>query len=146
MSQNFIEAMVQGPKDIVMAQRIVKVTVYVSLVVTLLTAVFAILGFYQTSKDAALQYLLDPWSLFDVLLMLVCTFFLYKRKLWAAIVLAIHQLLSLIILYIDLDKLPGAIALLKLALFVSAVRAVYLINKEHKKTGDAMPDVDGSDL
>jgi hypothetical protein len=132
MSQNFIEAMFQGPKDIATAQRIVKVTVYVSLFITLLSAGFAIAGFYQTSSDTQLQYLLDPWSLIDVFLMLIFTFFLYKRKLWAAIGLVVHLLLNLIILYVDLDKLPGVIAVCKLALFISASRSVYLINKENK--------------
>jgi len=125
-----MEAMFQGPKDVVMAQRIVKVTVYVSLFIICLTAAFAISGFYQTSSDNTMQYLMDPWSLFDVLLMSTFTFFLYKRKLWAAICLVVHQILNLVIIYIDLGKLPGAIAIFKLALFVSAIRAIYLINKE----------------
>jgi|GEM_PF-2372181 hypothetical protein len=136
MSQNFIEAMFQGPKDLIMAQKVVKVTVYVSLVITLLTAALAISGLFQTSSDPTLQYLMDPWSLFDVVLMLVFTFFLYKRKLWAPIALVVHQVLSLLIIYIDLNKLPGMLAIFKLVLFISAIRAVHLINNESKKVDE----------
>ena len=64
--------------------------------------------------------------------MLLFTYFLYKRKLWAALGLVIHQLLNLIILYIDLGNFPGVIAILKLALFISACRGIHLINKENR--------------
>jgi hypothetical protein len=130
MSQSFMEAVLKGPKDLDMAQKIVRVAVYVSLAVTLLTAILAVIGLFQTSSDPTMQYLLDPWALLDVALMLLFTFFLYKRKLWAPIALVGHQVLSFVIVYIDLSQLPGALGIFKLLLFIAAIRAVYLIKTE----------------
>ncbi|WP_298445766.1 hypothetical protein [uncultured Ferrimonas sp.] len=132
MSQNFMEALFQGPKDVVMAQKIVKVAVYVSLFIAIFTASFAIAGLYQTSSDTTWQYIMDPWSLFDVFLMLIFTYFLYKRKLWASICIVVHQVLNLVIIYLDLGRFPGAIAMFKLILFISAIRAIRLINQDVK--------------
>ncbi|WP_027253992.1 hypothetical protein [Photobacterium halotolerans] len=133
MSQSFISAVFQGPKDIVMAQRIVKVSVYVSILMIFISATLAIAGFFQTSSDARVQYMLDPWMLIDVFLLGVLTFFLYKRKLWAAIVFLIYHLVNLIIIYIELERFPGALGFLKLILFMAAVRSVYMVNKDSKE-------------
>ncbi|WP_120510313.1 hypothetical protein [Photobacterium salinisoli] len=133
MSQSFILAVFQGPKDVVMAQRIVKVSVYVSILMIVMSASLAIAGFFQTSSDARVQYILDPWMLIDVFLLGVLTFFLYKRKLWAAIVFLIYHLVNSIIIFIELERFPGALGFLKLILFMAAVRSVYMINKESKK-------------
>ncbi|MEI8594245.1 hypothetical protein [Photobacterium sp. Hal280] len=75
MSQSFILAVFQGPKDVVMAQRIVKVSVYVSILMVFISAALAIAGLFQTSSDARIQYMLDPWMLIDVFLLSVLTFF-----------------------------------------------------------------------
>jgi ABC-type microcin C transport system permease subunit YejE len=130
MSQNLFDALFQGPKDVVMANRVVQVAVYVSLFMALVTAIVAVLGFYQTSEDPHIQYFLDPWMSIDVVLMLFLTFFLYKRKLWAAICLVVYQIINVVVVYIDLNRLPGALFILKMALFVSAATSIHLINKE----------------
>lgn len=129
MSKNFMEAIFQGPDNLEIAQKIVNTAVGVSIFIILLTATFSIVGFYKSSSDATLNYLLDPWMLIDVFLMVLFTFYLYKRKLWAPIALVVHQLLGLVVLYIDLGQFPGAIAIFKLVLFVGAIRAIHFINK-----------------
>ena len=127
--QTFFEALAKGPDTIDMAERIVMVAVYLSVFIMVLTFGFAFAGLYQTSEDETLQYLLDPALLIDVSLMAFFTLFLYKHKLWASIALLVQQLLGLIMVYVDLGKLPGGLAILKILLFVAAVRAVYFLNK-----------------
>ncbi|MGI2169103.1 hypothetical protein ACROAE_02690 [Shewanella sp. MF05960] len=128
MSQKFFEAVIQGPNNIESANHIIKTTTWVSIFVIAITAAFAIFGFFQASTDETLNYLLDPWLLVDVVLMSIFTFYLYKRKLWAPIALAVHQLFGIVIMYIDLEKFPGVIVIFKLLLFVGAARSIYFIN------------------
>jgi hypothetical protein len=135
MKQSFMGAIFNGPKDIATAQKIVNVTVCMSLFIAVLAAAISVVGFYKISSDKTIQYLFDSWSFVDVFFIFVFTFFLYKRKLWAAICLVVHLILSLVIIYIDLNKLPGVIAMCKLALFLSAIRAIHFINKEGINSG-----------
>ena len=45
MSQNFFEVVTQGHKDIVSAEKVIKISVYVTVIVALLTVGLAIAGF-----------------------------------------------------------------------------------------------------
>jgi hypothetical protein len=128
MSQNFIEVVTQGPKDIESAEKVIKISVYVTVIVALLTVGLAIAGFYQSSNDPKLDYLLDPYSLLDGILLSIFAFFLYKRKLWAAIALVLHQTAGFAVLWIEFNKFPGVIPIFKIILYISAIRGIYLIN------------------
>jgi len=128
MRQNFFEIVTQGPKDIESAEKVIKISVYVTIIVALLMGGFAIAAFYQTSNDPKLDYLLDPYSLLDVILLSVFAFFLYKRKLWAAIALVLHQIFGFAVLWIEFNKFPGVIPVFKIILYISAARGIYLIN------------------
>ncbi len=132
MSQNIFSALFSGPEDTVTARKVVRIVVYISLSLALLAAVFAISGFFKESSNQSVQYLLDPWLLIDAFLTLVFTFYLYKHKLWAPICMIVHQVLGWVVLYIDLDKYPSGPAILILVIYISATRAVHMINKDTK--------------
>ena len=129
MPQKFFEAVIQGPNNIESANQVIKTATWLSVIIVGITAAFAISGFFQSSSNDALNYFLDPWLLVDVVLMSIFTFYLYKRKIWAPIALAAHQILGMVVMYIDLEKFPGIFAVFKIILYVGAARSIYFINK-----------------
>jgi hypothetical protein len=135
-TQSLWMAIIQGPTDIEKSKQIIKVTVFVIIIVALTTASFAISSFFYTSEDSKLNYFLDPYLFIDSALLLFLTFYLYKHKLWAIVCLIILEVSGWIITYIDLDKFPGGIAILKLLLFISAYKSIQLINEANNKLGE----------
>lgn len=127
MSQNIFRAIIQGPKDAEMAKKVVKITIYLLLFSAVVTFVFSVAGFFKESDIEPVQYMLDPFALIDVVLMLVLAFFIYKQHLWAAITLIGYQLLSSYVIYSETGHIPSAIIAIKVLLFISTARGVYLL-------------------
>lgn len=130
MSQNLIQAILGGPKEPEIARKVVKLTTYVLVITAIISAIFSVAGFFLEGKGQAMQYLLDPWALVDVLISLILAFFIYKLKLWAGIAIVVIQVLSAYLIYTETGHIPSAIVLFKFILFVSACKGIYLLNKQ----------------
>ena len=130
MSQNIFRAIIQGPKDAETAKKVVKITIYLLLFSAVVTFVFSVAGFFKKSDIAPVQYMLDPFALIDVGLMLILAFFIYKQHLWAAITLVGYQFLSSYVVYSETGHIPSAIIALKILLFISTARGIYLLKKQ----------------
>lgn len=133
MSQNIFQAITQGPKEEKTAKTVVKITTFLLVFSAVFTLIFSVAGFFQTSETELIQYLLDPYAMIDVVLMFVLAFFIYKLHLWAAITLIIYQLLSSYVIYSETAHFPSAVVALKLLLFISTCRGIYLLNKQAKE-------------
>lgn len=92
-----------------------------------ITAVFSIAWFFLKSGDRQLDYLLDPWLLLDVWLILVMAVFTFRKCRVASPALVVDFIASKITLRIDFGAPKGVIvSIIFLAFYVSAVRGSYL--------------------
>jgi hypothetical protein len=139
MSQSLFKAVFEGPNDVFMAKRIINVAVIVSAIAILISLVFVVAGFFTKSTNEVITYAMDPWILADIIVATVFTFFLYKRRIWAAIVLSILVVIDMLVFYIEFERIPSALALLKLLIFIGGVKAILFLNKAESRVdnGDA---------
>ncbi|KZY71884.1 hypothetical protein A3738_14475 [Oleiphilus sp. HI0066] len=143
--RGFFDSLLLGPVDIPTAEKIIKISICVSVLIALLTASLAVMELYQKSSNLNLIFALKHFILIDAFLLLVLTFFLYKRQLWAAICLVVYLVLNEVIKYIDLDKIPSLFTVLKILLFIGAARSVYFIGKHRGEPKDGSSQQNKSD-
>ena len=129
MAQKLIQAIFSGPKNKENALKVVKITSCFLLVSAIITAGLAVAGFYWSSDNEVIEFFLDPSGLIDVGIILFLAYFVYKLKLWAAIVLIVYQLLSSLVVYLEMGHIPSGMVILKLALFISTAKGIWLVNK-----------------
>ena len=104
-----------------------------ALVSAAITTTFGVLGFFTQSSNADLNYMLDPWILLDVVLIVVLAIFIFRKSRVASTLLLVHFVASKLIMWIDLGapkRLP--LALIFLFYYFTAMRGTYLWNSTYR--------------
>lgn len=103
-----------------------------------ITAIFGVAGFFANSSDSALNYLLDPYILIDVFLMLVLAFFISRKSRVASTLLLIYFVLSKIDTWLTIGEPKGLlISILFFLYYFTAMRATYIWHSKHKKKANS---------
>jgi hypothetical protein len=107
-----------------------------ALISACITAIFGIVGFFTQSSNADMNYLLDPWILLDVILIMVLAIFIFRKSRVASTLLLIHFVVSKAIMWIDLEAPKGIIlSIIFFLYYVKAMRGTYIWNsKYHENT------------
>lgn len=124
-------------KDEKSCKRAIRNGVIAALVSASITLLFAVFSFFVTSEDKTLQYLLDPWILVDVVLLLVLAFFVYKKSRTASTILLVYFIASKISTWYDLGEVRGAaISLIFFLFYLNAMRATYIWHSRYKTAAE----------
>ena len=92
-----------------------------------LTGIFGIIGLFTSSSNKNLNYLLDPWILVDVALIIVLGIFIFRKSRTAATLLILHFVSSKLIMWSDLGEPKGLfMSLIFLFFYGNAMRGTYL--------------------
>jgi hypothetical protein len=109
-----------------------------------ITSIFGLAGFFTNSSNQALNYFLDPWTLIDVVLIVMLGFFVFRKSRIAATLLVIYFVSGKLMLWASLGKPTGLIVSLVFFLYyVTAMKGTYLWNSRFHDnaidTEDAQP-------
>jgi uncharacterized membrane protein len=140
MSQSLPIALFLGPKDAVVAQKVINFVVWYGFITS-------IIGFsiwfipYEPLQQGLDQLGMPIWLLsITLLISLLCYYFLYKKQLWAPCVLVVLNISDMIMTYMDSGTFPGSIAVFTLAFFMSATQATFLLKKQQREDDSARLD------
>lgn len=104
-----------------------------ALVSAAITAILGVLGFFTQSSNADLNYLLDPWILLDVGLIVVLAIFIFRKSRVASTLLLVYFVASKLIMWIDLGAPKGfLVAMIFLLYYFTAMRGTYLWNSTYR--------------
>ena len=91
-----------------------------------LTAAFAIAGLFVQETGTAVDYILDPWMLIDVVLIVVLALFVFRKSRVAATSLLIYFGISKVIMWMEMGKAPGLfMTLIFFYFYANAMRGTY---------------------
>ena len=111
-----------------------------ALVVAGLTALAAIAGFFVNTSDERLSSMLDPWSLVDVVLILVLAVFIFRKSRVASTLMLAYYIASKILQVMDGGGTAGLfVAVFFVLYFVTAMRGTYLWHSKYRH--EAVPEV-----
>ncbi|TLY50335.1 MAG: hypothetical protein E6K53_10810 [Gammaproteobacteria bacterium] len=100
---------------------------YATLISAAITAVFGILGFFVESSDHDLSYMLDPWILADVVLMVILAFFIFRKSRVAATLLLIYFIASKVLMWVEMGSPKGIlVSIIFFLYYLTAMRGTYL--------------------
>lgn len=91
-----------------------------------LTAAFAFAGVFVKQTGTAADYMLDPWSLIDGVLILVLAIFVFRKSRVASTLLLIYFAISKVIMWMEMGRAPGLFMTLVFVYFyANAMRGTY---------------------
>jgi hypothetical protein len=134
MIQKTIEAYIYGPKEEIIAKRMILITcalVAFSIISTAGMYAYYLLVGHKSELGALLN---DPTVPVTLLLLAAFGFLTYKEKIWAAIILLLNQLLDLLVLFQSSASSIGIITVVKILIYVGAIRAIWYLTKQKKST------------
>ena len=98
-----------------------------------LTFIFSLIGFFTKSSDTDINYFLDPWSMIDVILMIILIIFIFKKSRVATTFMFFYFLISKIIQWYSLSNLQGLfMALVFLFFYFNAMYASFIWHLKYK--------------
>ena len=98
-----------------------------------ITAVFAVIGLFTQTANTDLNYLLDPWMLVDVVLILILAYFVFRKSRVASTMLFVYFVASKIIMWIEVGAPKGALmAIVFLLYYGAAMRATYIWHSKYR--------------
>lgn len=98
-----------------------------------ITTIFAVAGFFVSSRDKTVQYLLDPWILADVVLIVVLGVFVFRKSRVASTILVGYWALAKALMWYQLGAPSGLVmSVIFFAIFVTAMRGTYLWNSKYR--------------
>jgi hypothetical protein len=98
----------------------------VALISAAIGLAFGAAGFFTSSENKALNYLLDPWILLDAALMVLIGIFVLRKSRVAATLIVIYFIAAKVMMWIELQSAPGLpISLVVLYFYVTAMRATF---------------------
>jgi len=100
-----------------------------------ITSVFAGIGFFTSSSNKDLAYLLDPWMAVDVLFIVILGIFIFRKSRVAATIMVLYFSVSKAIIWYDMGKARGlAMSLIFFLFYFTAMRGTYIWHKSYKDT------------
>ena len=98
-----------------------------------ITAVFAGIGFFTSSSNKDLAYLLDPWLTVDVVLILILGIFIFRRSRAAATIMLLYFAVSKAIMWYDMGNVKGLfVSIIIFKFYFTAMRGTYIWHKSYK--------------
>ena len=99
-----------------------------------ITGLFAVGGLFMRPDDETLAYVMDPFSLADVVLMVVLAFFVFRRSRVASTLLFVYFLASKLLIWAETGMMTGfVVTLLFFALYGNAMRGTYLWHARYRE-------------
>ena len=130
-------------KDQRSCEKAIKSGGIVALISAAITLAFALFSFFTTSENKSIQYLLDPWILIDVVLIIILAIFIFKKSRTAATLLLIYFIAGKAMMWYELGELRGlGISLIFLAFYFNAMRATYIWHSKYKNKSDGISTED----
>lgn len=98
-----------------------------------ITALFAMTGFFTSSTDKDLAYILDPWLMVDVVLIIVLAVFILRKSRVASTLLFIYFIMSKAMMWYEMAAPKGLfISIVFFVFYLNAMRATYIWHKRYK--------------
>ena len=98
-----------------------------------ITSIFGIAGFFTNSAKQDLNYFLDPWTLIDVVLIVMLGLFVFRKSRIAATLLVVYFVSGKLIMWAELGKPTGLImSLIFFLYYVTAMRGTYIWNSRFR--------------
>lgn len=98
-----------------------------------ITAVFAGIGFFTTSSNKNLAYLLNPWLAVDVLLIVILGICIFRKSRFAATTMVLYFAVSKVIMWYDMGKVRGLFtSIIFFMFYFTAMRGTYIWHKSSK--------------
>lgn len=106
----------------------------VTAVLSLMVVTFSLL---LNSDDNVLSYWNDPLHLFDVVLVLIMSYGIYRKSRTAAVLMLVYFLVSKIIITIETEAMSGLIlAVVFLYFFARSVQGAFVFHRIEKEEGE----------
>lgn len=101
-----------------------------------ITAVFAGIGFFTSSSNKDLAYLLDPWLTVDAVLIVILGIFIFRRSRVAATIMVLYFAVSKAIIWYDMGNMKGLfVGFIFFMFYFTAMRGTYIWHKSYKNEG-----------
>jgi hypothetical protein len=98
-----------------------------------ISALFGIAGFFTSSDDQELKYVLDPWILVDVVLIVVLGIFVFRKSRVASTLLFIYYTAGKCFQWYELGKPSGLLmAMIFVLYYFTAMRGTYLWHSKYR--------------
>lgn len=105
-----------------------------------LAAAFGIAGFFTSSTNATLNYLLDPWILLDVALLVVLGVFVWRKSRVAATLLLVYFIASKLMMWAELGKAQGVfMTIIFLYFYANAMRGTFKWHANYRPAAIDLP-------
>jgi ABC-type proline/glycine betaine transport system permease subunit len=97
-----------------------------------------VLGLLIQSEDEELNYLLDPWALIDVAVILILAFFIFRKSRVAATLMVVYFVIGKLVMWYQIGKPQGLIMMLVfLAFYSTAMRGTFLWHAKYRNQAQA---------
>jgi hypothetical protein len=104
-----------------------------------ITSVFAVIGMFTSSSDKNLNYLLDPWMLVDVVLIIILGIFIFRKSRVAATIMFLYFIAGRALMWYETGAPNGIVmALLFLCFYFTAMKATYLWHSNYKNDSNML--------
>jgi len=98
-----------------------------------ITGAFAVAAFFTSSSNKALNYLLDPWLLLDVVTIVVLGIFIFRKSRVAATLMVIYFTGSKLLVWAEIGEPKGLVMSIVFFLFyVTAMRGTYIWHSKYR--------------
>ena len=105
-----------------------------------ITLAFGIAGFFTSSDNQALNYMLDPLLLVDVAVIVVLGIFIFLKSRTAATILVIYFVLGKVLMCYELGKPTGVLmSVIFFLYYVTAMRATYIWHSKYRNAPEESP-------
>ena len=105
-----------------------------------ITALFAGFGIFTSSSNKVLAYMLDPWMVLDVVVIIVLSVFIFRKSRVASTLMVLYFVTAKALMWYEIGKPKGLIMSIIFFLFyVTAMRATYIWHTSYK--GEPSPPV-----
>jgi hypothetical protein len=99
-----------------------------------ISGVLGIAGFFTSSSNVELNYLLDPWVLADVALIVVLGIFVFRKSRIAATILVTYFVIGKGFMWYELGKPSGLLmSIIFFLYYVTAMRGTYLWHSQYRE-------------
>ncbi len=98
-----------------------------------MTLILSSIGFVTQSENEKLNYILNPWSIIDAILMGILAFYIYKKSRVAATLMFIYFIISKFSQWFDLGNVQGfPLALVFMVFYFNAMRGTFMWHSMYK--------------
>jgi hypothetical protein len=99
-----------------------------------ISSAFGVAGFFTSSSNKDLNYVLDPWLLVDVALIVVLGMFIFRKSRIAAMLMVVYFAGSKLLMWAEIGEPKGLLmSLIFLLLYVIAMRATYIWHSKYRE-------------